>query len=151
MSEKLHNIGMICFVTALAAAAGFSGGSVLNQDKIIGKQQTALEQIEPPVEILETISAKIVDGRVLIQFRVVRHRNCPLEATTEWRNRENTVQPVANPNKAVLLAGEEAVLEIPNDIPPSMPRGPYDVRAVGVYDCNGLIFKVTTDWRSVVW
>lgn len=151
MSGKLNQTFLIAFIMLLASGLAVTFGTMTNQEKKIEAQAVILETLAPPVTITETGEARIQDGYLLIRFRARRDRACPFEVFTEWKSGEGLIQPQANPNKAVLLPGEEAWLEIPTNIPPSLPRGAYEVRSVGVYDCDGRIHRVATDPRPVTY
>jgi len=158
MNGNMQSYMLTGFVIILAAAAAFGVGTSINQKVEIEQQAEAASALRerlvdsmPPVEILETGPAFFRGGQLIIRFRARRDRSCPFYVITNWRNDENTMTPQFNPNKAILVPGEQTWIELPTDPAPSMARGMYDVQSIGVYNCGSFEHRIATDWREVTY
>lgn len=137
-----NSIGVAVFAVALAIIA------VKALDVGMDAEDLA-EDSRPPVTIHETRLGEVGDGVVHLQFEATRHRDCRLATTSEWERPNGVRLSRANPNKATLRAGQTRWIELEIVVPPGLKPGPYRVRSVAEYDCNGHVFVVPTGWVEV--
>lgn len=141
------------FAAALSALFVYGAITAIKTQQDVTEIDQTVQKLAmpPPVIIHETGEANIKRGILYIRARAERIRDCPFEVHTQYRNGENRITSVANPNKVILDAGDEAWIIINAEVPVSLPQVTYAVRSVAEYDCDGHIFKVATDWRRIEW
>lgn len=108
----------------------------------------------PPVTIDQsrTVVIGVRDRTIDLGIYGQRHRDCALNATTQYReDGSDVIHALANPHRLIFPAEGPAgrgVLRLP--LPSDLKPGLYWVQSVGEYRCpDGGTFQVATGWRRV--